>query len=222
MRLVIVLLDPIFIIKNYLNIEEIIMIGDVLFFMKNRKIHPFMSKLFFRAWAKRILNFKSMIVSLFRCWALRVQGANLGRLVIIEKTIINGKKSHLFIGKEVFIGSGCLLELHEKLIIEDNVVVNSGVSILTASHSTSSSEWLAIQKKIVIKKNAWIATNAIILPGVTIGEGAVIGAGAVVSKDVPDGALAIGNPVIIKLGIRPSVLNYKAVNGVGFVNAWFG
>jgi len=34
----------------------------------------------------------------------------------------------------------------------------------------------------------------IILPGVTIGRGAVVGAGAVVSKDIPDYAVAVGNP----------------------------
>lgn len=40
----------------------------------------------------------------------------------------------------------------------------------------------------------WIGDSVIVLPGVTIGNGAVIGAGSVVTRDVPDYAIAAGNP----------------------------
>jgi acetyltransferase-like isoleucine patch superfamily enzyme len=40
----------------------------------------------------------------------------------------------------------------------------------------------------------FVGARAIILKGVTIGDRAVIGAGAVVSKDVPAGHIAAGNP----------------------------
>ena len=43
----------------------------------------------------------------------------------------------------------------------------------------------------------WIGGGAIILPGVTIGDNAVIGAGSVVTRDVPVGATARGNPARI-------------------------
>jgi acetyltransferase-like isoleucine patch superfamily enzyme len=33
-----------------------------------------------------------------------------------------------------------------------------------------------------------------ILPGVTIGENAIIGTGSVVTKNIPDNAVAVGNP----------------------------
>ncbi len=36
--------------------------------------------------------------------------------------------------------------------------------------------------------------NAVILPGVTIGDDTVIGAGSVVTRDIPAGVLAVGNP----------------------------
>jgi acetyltransferase-like isoleucine patch superfamily enzyme len=48
--------------------------------------------------------------------------------------------------------------------------------------------------KITIGDNVWIGRMVVILPGVTIGKGAIIGAGAVVSKDIPDYAIAVGNP----------------------------
>jgi len=39
----------------------------------------------------------------------------------------------------------------------------------------------------------YISYGAIILPGVTIGDHALIGAGAVVTRDIPAGAVAVGN-----------------------------
>ncbi len=50
---------------------------------------------------------------------------------------------------------------------------------------------------IHVKKGASIGTNAVILPGVTIGEFSLIGAGSVVTKNVPDYAIAVGNPARI-------------------------
>ncbi len=47
---------------------------------------------------------------------------------------------------------------------------------------------------VTIGDHAWICAGAIILPGVTIGERSVIGAGSVVTKDIPAGVLAAGNP----------------------------
>jgi len=48
--------------------------------------------------------------------------------------------------------------------------------------------------EIHIGDDCWIGGGAIIMPGVTIGAGAVIGAGSVVTRDVPAGMLALGNP----------------------------
>lgn len=49
-------------------------------------------------------------------------------------------------------------------------------------------------KPIHIGEGCFIGARAIILKGVTIGAGAVVAAGAVVTRDVPSGCLAIGNP----------------------------
>lgn len=53
---------------------------------------------------------------------------------------------------------------------------------------------------IVVGDDAWISFGVIILGGVRIGQGAVIGAGAVVTRSIPAGAVAIGNPAkVVKL-----------------------
>lgn len=50
------------------------------------------------------------------------------------------------------------------------------------------------QGNVKIGHDVWLGQNVIITQGVTIGNGAVIGAGAIVTKDVPDYAVAVGNP----------------------------
>jgi len=50
---------------------------------------------------------------------------------------------------------------------------------------------------VTIGHDVWIGHGAIVLPGRRIGNGAVIGAGSVVTKDIPDYAIAVGNPARI-------------------------
>ena len=49
-------------------------------------------------------------------------------------------------------------------------------------------------KNVAIGNHVWIGTRVTILNGVTVGDGAVIAAGSVVTKDIPSGVVAVGNP----------------------------
>ncbi len=58
---------------------------------------------------------------------------------------------------------------------------------------------------IIIGDDAWLGFGVIVLGGVRIGRGAAIGAGAVVTRDIPDGAIAVGNPArVVKLRAGPA------------------
>jgi maltose O-acetyltransferase len=56
-------------------------------------------------------------------------------------------------------------------------------------------------KPVFIGDGVWIGAGAIICPGVSLGAGAVIGAGSVVTRDVPEGVLAVGNPCRVVRGV---------------------
>ncbi len=55
-------------------------------------------------------------------------------------------------------------------------------------------------RPITIGDNVWLASNVTVCGGVTIGHDVVIGAGSVVTRDIPSGVLAAGNPCRV---IRP-------------------
>ena len=85
------------------------------------------------------------------------------------------------------------------IIIEDNVLIGSGVKIWdTDFHPIAYQD--RIENKdpqiapIIIKEGAFIGACSIILKGVTVGKRAVIGAGSVVTHNVPDGEVWAGNP----------------------------
>lgn len=84
--------------------------------------------------------------------------------------------------------------------IGDNVMMGPEVIILTSNHVFCSTEKPMIvqgqeeMKPVVIGNDVWIGTRTIILPGVTVGSHSIIGAGSVVTEDVPEWAIAAGNP----------------------------
>lgn len=102
---------------------------------------------------------------------------------------------NLKIGKHVFINAGCCFQDQGGIYIGNNVNIGHECVFATLNHGlTKDTKYNLYPKKIVIKDYAWIGSKTVVLPGVTIGENAVIGAGSVVTKDIPDNAIAVGNP----------------------------
>ena len=56
-------------------------------------------------------------------------------------------------------------------------------------------------RPVEIGSDVWVGGGAIICPGVRIGSRAVIGAGSVVTRDIPEGVFAAGNPCRVIRGI---------------------
>lgn len=79
------------------------------------------------------------------------------------------------------------------IAIEDGVQIAANVQLISNNHDPYDLSILTC-KPVLIKKAAWLARGASILPGVSIGKHAIVGAASVVTKDVPDYAVAVGNP----------------------------
>lgn len=95
--------------------------------------------------------------------------------------------------------------------IGNNVWLGPGVGLYAVAHPMEAAgreQCLGIAKPITIGDNVWIGGNAVVLMGVTIGRNAVIGAGSVVTKDIPDNAVAVGNPArVIRYIENEAVVN---------------
>lgn len=104
------------------------------------------------------------------------------RLVIGDRTFINA--DFLVIGGgPVTIGSDCL--------------IGPRCGIYTPNHAEDIKRRLEgweLPEPITIGSNVWLGGSVTITPGVTIGDNSIIGAGSVVTRDIPAGVIAVGNP----------------------------
>jgi len=109
------------------------------------------------------------------------------------------------LGSGTFLNYGCQLADVAAIELGDAVQVGPNVQLLTPIHPVEPDarrqRWERAAA-ISIGDNVWLGGGVIVLPGVTIGADCVIGAGAVVTKDVPPGVLAVGNPARVVKQVR--------------------
>ena len=112
--------------------------------------------------------------------------------------------SQIELGERVFFNFNCVVLDVCSVRIGDFTLFGPAVQIYTATHPMEASLRRSQEfgKPVTIGSDVWIGGGAIICPGVTIGDQAVIGAGSVVTRDIPAGVFAAGNPCRV---IRDSV-----------------
>lgn len=120
-------------------------------------------------------------------------GDNLGEGSYVAAPLSGACVSRMKIGKGVFINSGLLAMARGGITIEDGTQIAANVQLISNNHDPYDLSVLTC-KPVLIKKAAWIGAGASILPRVSIGKHAIVGAASVVTKDVPDYAVAVGNP----------------------------
>ena len=122
-----------------------------------------------------------------------------GKNVNIESTAYFGSGRDISIGDNSGIGVNAFIS--GTVSIGRNVMMGNDVMIIATDHEFSRTDipmteqgFQPYYQRINIGDDVWIGSRVIILSGVSIGSGVIIGAGAVVTNDIPDRAIAVGNP----------------------------
>jgi maltose O-acetyltransferase len=104
--------------------------------------------------------------------------------------------SNIELGERVFFNFNCVVLDVCRVRIGDFALFGPAVQIYTPLHPLDAElrRRQELGKPVEIGSDVWVGGGAIILPGVRIGARAVIGAGSVVTRDIPEGVLAAGNP----------------------------
>lgn len=96
-----------------------------------------------------------------------------------------------------FLNYNCVILDTSPVDIGENAFIAPGVCIACSGHAIDArqrAEGIGTSAPITIGRDVWIGANSTICGGVTIGDGSIIGAGSVVTKDIPSGVIAVGNP----------------------------
>jgi maltose O-acetyltransferase len=104
--------------------------------------------------------------------------------------------ANIALGERVFFNFNCVVLDVCPVRIGSFTLFGPAVQIYTPMHPLDAElrRREEFGKPVEIGSDVWVGGGAIILPGVRIGSRAVIGAGSVVTRDVPDGVFAAGNP----------------------------
>jgi maltose O-acetyltransferase len=124
--------------------------------------------------------------------SLKSRGLKLGKNILIADTFF-------------FDPSHCYL-----ISIGDNCYICPNVRLV--AHDASTKLFLNYTKfgKIDIKENCFIGDSTIVLPNVTIGPNSIVGAGSIVTKTIPPGVVAAGNPARVICTLDEYVSKVKA------------
>jgi putative colanic acid biosynthesis acetyltransferase WcaF len=130
----------------------------------------------------------------WRCWLLRLFGAQIGRHVLIRPTARVTYPWKLTVGDFAWIGDHVELYTLGKIEIGDHTVISQRCYLCTGSHDYTQPGFDIYATPIRIDCQVWLASDVFVAPGVTIGEGAVVGVRSTVLHDLPAGMISYGNP----------------------------
>lgn len=134
-----------------------------------------------------------------------VGAAGLGEDVTLRSPLFVDYGTNLHLGDRVFANFGLVALDVVAITIGADTQIGPNVQLLTATHPIEPGprrdKWEA-GKPITIGANVWLGGGVIVCPGVSIGDDTIVGAGAVVTRDLPEGVVAVGNParVVRRIG----------------------
>ena len=128
---------------------------------------------------------------------LRELLGRLGEDCWIEPSFRCDYGTRISIGDHFFANYDCIFLDVAPITIGEHVLFGPRVGLYTAGHPLDREvrdAGLEFGRPIVIGDSVWLGGNVVVLPGVTIGPGTIVAAGSVVTRDLPSGVVAAGNP----------------------------
>lgn len=119
-----------------------------------------------------------------------------GDTALVQPPFFCDYGSHIELGERVFFNFNCVVLDVCPIRIGSFTLFGPAVQIYTPMHPLDAGlrRRQEFGKPVVIGSDVWVGGGALILPGVRIGSRSVIGAGSVVTRDIPEGVFAAGNP----------------------------
>jgi maltose O-acetyltransferase len=142
---------------------------------------------------------------------LRELLGSVGEGVVVKPAFRCDYGTYVSIGDGSFLNYDCVMLDIAPIAIGARCWLASCVQLLAATHPIDPiprRDGWEYGAPITLGDNVWLGGGVIVCPGVTIGEHTVVGAGAVVTRDLPAGVVAYGNParVVREIGERDRVL----------------
>jgi putative colanic acid biosynthesis acetyltransferase WcaF len=144
----------------------------------------------------------------WRRLVLRMFGARIGDAVQIHPSVRIAVPWNITIGAESAVGDRAILYSLGHITIGRRATVSQHAHLCAGTHDYKRSDLQLLKPPIVIGDESWICADAFVGPNVTIGRLAIVGARAVVFKDVPEGAIVVGNPARV-VRQRPAVVSVR-------------
>ena len=135
---------------------------------------------------------------------LRLLLGEVGAGVVVRPSFRCDYGRYIAIGAGTFVNYNCVMLDVVPIRIGAACQIASGVQLLTATHPIDPEprrQGWECGRPITIGDNVWLGGGVIVGPGVTIGDDTVVGAGAVVTRDLPPGVVAFGNPARVRRSI---------------------
>ena len=133
----------------------------------------------------------------YRDKIIRKVFAEVGNNCYIEPPFHANWGCNMHVGNNFYSNFNLTVVDDVDIYIGDNVMIAPNVVIATGTHPICPKlreKGYQYNLPVHIGNRVWIGAGTIILPGVTIGDDSVIGAGSVVTKNIPSGVVAVGNP----------------------------
>lgn len=146
---------------------------------------------------------------------LKEMFAELGENCYIEPPLCsNWGGKHVHFGKGVYANFNLTLVDDTHIYVGDHTMIGPNVTLATAGHPILPAlreEVYQFNLPVRIGRSCWLGAGVIVLPGVTIGDNTVVGAGSVVTRDLPAGVVAAGNPrrVLREIGERDRLYYWR-------------